>query len=119
MEASAIFNLDEALARVDQDMELFLTLADLFQQHAPHDLADTKAALASGNPVGLARAAHRLKGAILQFSAPTLYESISELEALGKAGTLETGALVCARVETGLHQLLEALSRVRATAQGI
>ena len=114
MSTDAIFDLDEALARVDQDMELFCTLAELLLEQGPKDFAATQAALASGDPAAVARAAHRLKGAIMQFSAPAVYEALKELETLGKAGTLETAAAVCARVERSLHQLLEALRELLA-----
>lgn len=103
------FNLDDALARVDQDQDLFVTLAELFIEQAPQDMAATQAALDAGDAAALARAAHRMKGAVLQFAAPGLFEATSRLESLGKAGTLDCAAAVCAQVDEKLQQLVAAL----------
>ena len=110
MSTDVVFNLAEALTRVDEDEDLFHALAELFVEQAPLDMAATQTALDAGDAVALARAAHRMKGAILQFSAPTLFEAISQLEALGKAGSLDDAKPVCARVVQELQKLTAALS---------
>ncbi len=98
MSTDVVFNLAEALTRVDEDEELFHTLAELFVEQAPLDMAATQAALDAGDAEALARAAHRMKGAILQFSAPRLFEATKEL-----------AAAVCAQVDRELQQLIAAL----------
>lgn len=110
MSTESVFNLADALARVDEDEELFQTLAELFIEQAPSDMAATQAALDAADADALARAAHRMKGAILQFSAPTLFEATKQLEALGKAGSLDAAKPVCAQVTQELHKLMTALS---------
>jgi len=109
MTTEVTFNLADALARVDQDQDLFMTLAEIFIEQAPLDMAATQAALDAGDAAALARAAHRMKGAILQFSSPALFEATSRLEALGKAGTLDGAAAVCAQVDENLQKLVAAL----------
>jgi HPt (histidine-containing phosphotransfer) domain-containing protein len=109
MSAEGVFNLAEALTHVDEDEDLFHTLAELFVEQAPVDMAATQAALDAGDAEALARAAHRMKGAIMQFSASRAFEAIKELEALGKAGTLDRAATVCAQVDRELQQLIAAL----------
>jgi len=109
MSTDLVFNLAEALTRVDEDKDLFQSLAELFVEQAPLDMAATQAALDAGDGEALARAAHRMKGAILQFSAPRLFEATKELEALGKAGTLDRAGAVCAQVDRELQQLIAAL----------
>lgn len=109
MTTEACFNLADALARVDQDQDLFLTLAELFIDQAPLDMAATQAALDSGDAAALARAAHRMKGAILQFSATAAFEATAQLEAIGKTGTLDGASAVCARVDMELKNLVAAL----------
>jgi len=110
MSTDVVFNLAEALTRVDEDEELFHTLAELFLEQAPLDMAATQAALDAGDAEALARAAHRMKGAILQFSAPRLFEATKELEALGKAGSIDAARPVCARATQELQKLMAALS---------
>lgn len=119
METTAIFNLDEALARVDDDMDFLRTLMAMLLEQAPCDLRAIQAALAAGDPDAVARAAHHMKGAVLQFSSPALYASLKELEALGRAGRLECSAPVIAQVETGLQQLLDALRAVLAKGESV
>lgn len=109
MSHDMVFSLEQALARVDHDSEIFHTMAEIFVEQGVKDLADTRAALASQDAAGLARAAHRLKGAILQFCAPAVLEATRELEELGKAGNLEAAVAVCATLETELLRLLAAL----------
>lgn len=109
MSTERVFNLEDALARVDKDEELFQTLAELFIEQAPQDMAATQAALDSGDAEALARAAHRMKGAILQFSAPTLFEATKQLEAIGKTGSVEGAPPVCAQVAQELQKLMTAL----------
>ncbi|TKB82172.1 MAG: Hpt domain-containing protein [Nitrospira sp.] len=110
MSDEGVFNLAEALTRVDEDEDLFQTLAELFIEQAPLDMAATQAALDAGDGEALARAAHRMKGAILQFSAPALFEATKQLETLGKAGTVDDAKPVCARVTQELQKLMTALS---------
>lgn len=112
MSQDTIFNLDEALARVDHDEDLFRMMAELFVDQGPKDLAETQAALAAQDAAAVARSAHRLKGAILQFCAPAVFEATKELEALGKAGDLLSAARVCAELEKELLRLLTALRHV-------
>lgn len=109
MTTETVFNLAEALTRVDEDEDLFQTLAELFVEQAPLDMAATQAALVAGDADALARAAHRMKGAILQFSAPKVFEATTELESLGKAGRLDCAAAVCAQVDQELQKLVSAL----------
>jgi len=110
MSSESPFNLSEALTRVDQDEDLFFTLVELFIEQAPLDMAATQAALDAGDGEALARAAHRMKGAILQFSASALFEATKQLEALGKAGRVDDAKPVCARVTQELQNLMTALS---------
>ena len=114
MSAEGVFNLAEALTRVDEDEDLFQTLVELFIEQAPLDMAATQAALDAGDADALARAAHRMKGAILQFSAPALFEAATQLEALGKAGQVDTAQPVCARATQELQKLMAALSEYLA-----
>jgi hypothetical protein len=58
METTAAINVSEALSRADGDQDLFLTLVGSF--------------------------AHKLKGSVIQMSAPRLFESAKRLEELGR-----------------------------------
>jgi histidine phosphotransfer protein HptB len=112
MSQDTIFSLDEALARVDHDRDIFQMVAELFLEHGPKDLAEAQAALAAQDAAALARSAHRLKGAILQFCAPAALDATKQLEELGKAGDLKSAVEVCAKLEMELLRLVAGLRDV-------
>ncbi|MDH4185484.1 MAG: Hpt domain-containing protein [Nitrospira sp.] len=104
-DGSAVCNVSEAVARADGDRDLFLTLAGIFLEETPKDLAAAGAALAKQNGDALAAAAHRLKGAVVQVCAPHLYVSVSRLEQLGGQREFSAAAAVYADVETRLAEV--------------
>jgi HPt (histidine-containing phosphotransfer) domain-containing protein len=105
----AIFNFDEALARVDQDRETLLMMIELFLEHGPKDLAQARAALTAADAAGVAQSSHRLKGAILQFCAPAALEACKALEEPAKAGDLTLGEELYTTLELEVHRLLATL----------
>lgn len=109
MTHDSVFNLDEALARIDHDRETFDMMVELFVEHGPKDLAEAKGALDVRNAVGVARFSHRLKGAILQFCAPTALQACKALEETAKAGDLLHAEERYATLEQELLRLLNAL----------
>lgn len=113
MSHDAVFSLDEALARVDDDRETFRMMIELFMEHGPKDLADAQAALDAGNAAGVARSSHRLKGAILQFCAPPALQACKDLEETAKAGNLAHGGELYAALERECRRLLAALRQAR------
>lgn len=109
MSTKCIFSLEAALAGVDHDRETFQAMAEIFMEQGPKDLADAQSALAAQDPRALARSAHRLKGALLQFCAPTVLAVTKELEELGGQGNFHAATAACARLDTELGRLLAAL----------
>lgn len=109
MTHESVFNLDEALARVDHDRETFDMMVELFVEHGPKDLAEAKAALDVRNAVGVARSSHRLKGAILQFCAPAALRACKTLEETAKTGDLLHAEELYVALEQELLRLLNAL----------
>lgn len=108
-----VFNLEEALARVDHDRETFLMLIELFLEHGPKDLAQARTALTAGDALAVARSSHRLKGAILQFCAPAALQACKELEESAKAGNLTQSEELYATLEQEVQRLLSDLCPIR------
>jgi histidine phosphotransfer protein HptB len=109
MSNEQIFSLTEALARTDQDVELFQVLAELFLEHGPKDMDEIKTALDARDAAAAGRSAHRLKGAVLQFCAPAALEAAMRMEEAGKAGDVAAAAGLCGKLESELSRLLDAL----------
>jgi HPt (histidine-containing phosphotransfer) domain-containing protein len=114
MDTTAVFNVSEALSRADGEQELLLTLAELFLQESPKDVAAARAALARQDRDGLAAAAHKLKGSAIPICAPRLLKSAKRLEELGRQGEFAEASSVCADVETQLTEVHVALRELIA-----
>jgi HPt (histidine-containing phosphotransfer) domain-containing protein len=109
MDKTAVLDLPEALSRADGDQNLFLTLARLFLQESPKEAAAARAALGRQDCAGLAAAAHKLKGSVMEMCAPRLLERAKRLEELARQGELAEASSVCADVETRLAEVHAAL----------
>ena len=72
MDKTAVVDLSEALSRVDGDRDLFLTLAGLFLQESPKEVAAVHAALGLHDRVRLVAASHKLKGSAIEMCVPGL-----------------------------------------------
>jgi HPt (histidine-containing phosphotransfer) domain-containing protein len=75
---------------VDGDLDLLAEIAGLFLSDAPAMLADITAAVAASDAQEVSRTAHRLKGSILTFGAPTAAGIAMRLEENGRLGDLTT-----------------------------
>jgi len=62
----------------------------------------------------LTAVAHKLKGSVIQMSAPRLFESAKRLEELGREGELTEASSVCTDVEACLAEVHAALRKLIA-----
>ena len=104
-----LFDRRETLARMDGDWELFREVAGIFAADSRMMLGQIRDAIAAGDPPGLNRAAHTLKGAISNFGAPVPFGLALKLEQLGKSGELAGAREACRALEAELELLREAL----------
>jgi HPt (histidine-containing phosphotransfer) domain-containing protein len=109
MDHTMALNLPDALNRVDGEQDLFLTLAQIFLDESPKEAVAARAALERQDGAGLAAAAHKLKGSVMELCAPRLFESAKRLEELGRQGEFAEASSVCADVETHLAEVHAAL----------
>lgn len=109
MPTVSIFDLSQAIDRVDGDREVFLELAQLFIDQAPQELMAIRNSLAQHSPQEAAMAAHKLKGSVLQFCATTPYECLACLEKRAKAGEFELARSMYDAVDRQVHSLVDAL----------
>jgi PAS domain S-box-containing protein len=100
-----VYNLEEALERVDDDRNLLLELMKLFESERPKLLAQIRQAIASADAGALARSAHTLKGALLNLAASSAAAAALKLETIGRSGNLGQAESYCAVLETELERL--------------
>ena len=114
MDKTMVVDLPGALSRADGDQDLFLTLAGLFLQESPKEAKAARVALERQDQAGLAAAAHKLKGSVMEMCAPRLFESTKRLEELGRLGEFTEAWSVCADVEARLTEVHAALRELIA-----
>jgi two-component system, sensor histidine kinase and response regulator len=76
----ADWDLAEALARMDGDLDLLKMLAKLFQSECPQRMADIRQAITQRDASKLMQAAHTVKGSVGNFGAPAAVEAARCLE---------------------------------------
>lgn len=115
LDASAIAEL-RALA--DGDPGLLVDVLDLFLEDAPQRLAELGEALGGGDAERLGRAAHGLKSSSAYVGAAGLAGACRELEALGRAGSLEGAPQLVRRCTEEYERARAALCALRQAESG-
>jgi PAS domain S-box-containing protein len=80
----SVFRLKDALTGVDNDMDQLRQLAAMFVSDVPQYLHDIRQTIENSDHEALRRGAHKLKGAVTNFSAPDAYDISFKLEKMGK-----------------------------------
>ncbi len=79
-----ILDIEDAMARVDDDMELLKEIAIMFLEDEENMLAEVKIAIDANNAPALSHAAHTLKGAVGNFGGQRAVDIAFVLEKKGK-----------------------------------
>ena len=79
-------NLDELLARVDNDRQLLSELVDIFRREFPRLLQSLQQFVAREDMKNVEYASHALKGMLSGLSAMKAAETASRLEQMARAG---------------------------------
>ena len=98
-----LFDLNEALDRVDDDRSLFTEIVAIFAEDHLLQLQRLRDAVQNRDSKGLEEAAHSIKGSVSMFAAPRLTEQAAAFERMGRDGTV-------AEAEPGLEDFESALS---------
>jgi HPt (histidine-containing phosphotransfer) domain-containing protein len=107
--AGELLDRTAILDRVGGDVEFLDEIAALFAEDCPKLLADIRSAIAAGNPVGLERAAHTLKGSVANFGAEAARQAALRLELLGRSGDLQPAPEACTVLEREMERCTTAL----------
>ncbi|HXF93702.1 MAG TPA: Hpt domain-containing protein [Nitrospiraceae bacterium] len=109
-----VWDETEALAGVDGDRDLLRELAALFVKQGTNDLDTLRRAWAEQDREALAKAAHRLKGAVLQFAAHKAHMACRRLEEVAR-GEGAADRSLWTKVETEVTRLIQALRSFAAS----
>jgi signal transduction histidine kinase/DNA-binding NarL/FixJ family response regulator/HPt (histidine-containing phosphotransfer) domain-containing protein len=111
--SAAVFDLDEALDRVDGDKVLLSEMAELFLESYPGYLSRIKEALVQEDLSALTQAAHALKGSVGNFTTREPFEVARALEQIGRQGDIGEALQVVVKLENALSQLTPQLENLR------
>ncbi len=104
-----VFDQETALARVDNDMELFREIAALFFDDSVKLLGEIREAITLGDMQKLELAAHTLKGAISNFFAKEAFDAALKMEMLAREKKLRELDSVYSELDHQIERLVTAL----------
>ena len=100
------FEVDELLARVDNDRELLRELLDIFKDDSPRHLQALREAVGRADTLMVASEAHALKGMLSNLSAKPAAAKAAELELLARKSKTANFAEALAAFEQQMNQLM-------------
>ena len=108
---SEIFNHDEMLNRLGDDLDLVTELIELFLEESPKLLADVQSAVQRRDAKAIERTAHRLKGSAGNFGMNEAVATALRLELLGRKGELTDADATYQSLHDELQQLQTELAQ--------
>ena len=105
-----LFDWDELLERVDDDVELLQRMLDLFCRDYPTLLEEARQAIAAGDPQILHDSAHALTGMLGNLSAHAMVAIAQQLEEVDPVGEAQQAREALANLEVRVEQLARALT---------
>jgi CheY-like chemotaxis protein len=109
----------ELLERLGGDPELVAEVIGLFVADMPAQLAAIRSAVERRDPEALRKAAHGLKGAAGNLSAPGLVEAAHILERIGTEARMDAAEAAWRRLSAEAATVVEALRRSDAETVGV
>ena len=113
MGSSDIINREELRERLDNDMELFIELVDIFVTDSSKLIKNIGDAIKKSDSDSIGKTAHTLKGAVSNFSAVKAYESALSLEKIGKNNEIDKAPDAFEILKTEVETLKKALEELK------
>ncbi|MFB3920848.1 MAG: PAS domain S-box protein [Terriglobia bacterium] len=113
------FDRDAALAGLDGDHDLLAEIAGLFLRESPLLMSSISESLERRDAPGLAAAAHKLKGSIINFSAPRAQQAADRLEDMGLQQEWSGAGEAFAELSAGIEQLRVSLAELAGPPSAI
>lgn len=110
-------NLQELLARVENDRDLLCDLLTIFKLEFPSHLKALENAVARKDPAATAKVSHTLKGMLANLAVTKAAASAARLEQLARAGETASFEQAFAVLTQDVHGLLPAMESYMAEAR--
>jgi two-component system, sensor histidine kinase and response regulator len=105
-----------ALRRTEGDLELLADMMRIFLDDCPRLVANIRAAVTSGAPDAIERAAHEIKGCLGNFAADRGFQAAEKLEIAGRSRNLSEVPAASAQLDAELTRLIAAMERLLTSA---
>jgi HPt (histidine-containing phosphotransfer) domain-containing protein len=109
-EEPPIFDPCELMDRVGHDRQLLGEIIELFQEDAPLRAVELETALTRLDSVAFERAAHALKGMLMNFAATPAVETAYALETMGHSHRWMNADVLVTKLEAQIAELNQALN---------
>ncbi|HKT50963.1 MAG TPA: Hpt domain-containing protein [Candidatus Angelobacter sp.] len=103
--------------RVDGDMQLLAELVKIFAAEYPELLLKIDSAARDGDAETLREASHKLKGSLLQLSAPVAAQAAADLERLAASNSLNDAVLSVNTLKKEIDFLVRLLEAMASSGQ--
>ena len=112
-DTSHIFDLEQALAPVGGDMDIFRRVVHIFMETSPELLNKIRYAVECKNPELIQNSAHTLKGSASNFGAHQVVKMALKLEQMAENNQLKNCEQVLLQLEIELDLLIDALKQFK------
>ncbi|MGB7347796.1 MAG: Hpt domain-containing protein [Pirellulaceae bacterium] len=102
---ASIIDINEALSYTAGDVDVLLSVAELFVDEGPKQLSEIEVQIRAANAVGIAKSAHQLKGSVAIFGAHQTTTAAHDLEQIARSGQLD-------RIPVAWQTLVDAMDRL-------
>jgi len=109
-----VMDLDAVLERLGGDRELLAELATVYLEDEAAQIAQVEAAVTGGDPEGVRRASHAIKGSVANFGAGRAQAAALALEMAGRDNGLSNAPPLLDALRRELAALHDALSDLAA-----
>jgi CheY-like chemotaxis protein/HPt (histidine-containing phosphotransfer) domain-containing protein len=107
-----LIDKEDAIERVNGDMELLKEIVELFIDTCPRLLSEVNTAISQGDNKTLEREAHTIKSVIGNFSKHDAYDAAFKLERMGASGELSKAEETYKELEEEIERLTPALKEL-------
>ena len=104
-----VFNIEEPLKALDNNMDLLKDITQTFIDDCPHKLETIRDAVASGDAERIHRAAHSFKGSISNFGRNAAFHAANKMNLDAREGKTDTAAADLQELEHEVEQFIAAL----------
>jgi len=108
--STPVLDAGELWERLDNDVELFKQVREIFLSTNPELLEKIRAAVEQADAEALVDPAHELKGMVGNLSATAVFELAKKLEFMGREVDLSKAAEACGQLESAVESLGAALA---------